>query len=88
MGLEEYRDQPPLLSEPVDVPIPLVPGKSDWQICPALGDLDGDGRPDWLVGGGKGRMRFHRNLGTASRPEFAPPVWFDELCPDGRIPTG
>ncbi len=33
-------------------------------------------------------MQFHRNVGTAIRPEFAPPVWFDELCPNGRIPTG
>jgi hypothetical protein len=59
-----------------------------WGIYPALGDLDGDGRVDLLVGGDKGRMQFHRNVGTASCPEFAPPVWFDELCPNGRIPTG
>jgi hypothetical protein len=80
--------EPPPLAEPFEVPVPLVPVESNWRIFPALGDLDDDGRPDLLVGGGKGRMRFHRNIGTSSRPEFAPPVWFDELCPNGRIPTG
>jgi hypothetical protein len=80
--------EPPPLAEPFEVPVPLVPVESNWRIFPAIGDLDCDGRPDLLVGGGKGRMRFHRNIGTSSRPEFAPPVWFDELCPNGRIPTG
>ena len=80
--------EPPPLAEPFEVPVPLVPVESNWRIFPAIGDLDCDGRPDLLVGGAKGRMRFHRNIGTSSRPEFAPPVWFDELCPNGRIPTG
>ena len=76
------------LDEPMEVPVPLVPTETDWGIYPAVGNLDGDGRTDILVGGGKGRLQFHRNVGTAARPEFAPPVWFDELCPNGRIPTG
>ena len=80
--------EPPPLAEPFEVTVPLVPVESNWRIFPAIGDLDCDGRPDLLVGGAKGRMRFHRNIGTSSRPEFAPPVWFDELCPNGRIPTG
>ncbi len=86
--LAKDHPEPPPLAEPVEVPVPLVPGESDWRIFPALGDLKGDGRPDLLVGGGKGRMRFHRNIGTSSRPEFAPPVCFDALCPNGRIPFG
>jgi hypothetical protein len=37
-----------------------------------------------MVGSRLGQMRFHRGIGSG----FAPPVWFHELCPDGRIPTG
>jgi hypothetical protein len=86
--MARYHPEPAPLAEPVEVPVPLVAHESYWGIFPALGDLDDDGRPDLLVGGGKGRMRFHRNVGASSRPAFAPPVWFDELCPNGRIPTG
>jgi len=80
--------EPLPLDEPIEVRVPLVPLETNWEIHPAIGDLDGDGRADLLVGSGKGRMQYHRNVGTAARPEFAPPVWFDELCPNGRIPTG
>jgi hypothetical protein len=75
------------LDDPFDVP---VVHERAWGVYPALGDLDGDGRADLLVGDNKGRMQFYRNVnvGTAVRAEFAPPVWFDDLCPNGRIPTG
>jgi hypothetical protein len=82
------RLDPPPLSDPFDVLI--APGASgpNEPVYPALGDIDGDGRADLLMGDRKGRMRFSRNIGTATRPEFAAPIGFDALCPDGRIPTG
>ncbi len=37
---------------------------------PALGDLDGDGDLDLLVGEASGEVNFFRNEGTASQPRF------------------
>jgi FG-GAP repeat len=59
----------------------------DFLVFPAVGDLDGDGRKDLLVGQQKdGRLRVFRNVGTDARPVFGKPAWFDETVPDGRIP--
>ena len=74
-------------------PVPIrVDGRvlelPDRLAAPALGDFDADGRRDLLVGQHSGRMRVLRNLGTDDRPRFADPVWFDEILPEGRIPTG
>jgi hypothetical protein len=74
----------PPLGEPFEVPIPPFTDKYSWAFFPAIGDLDGDGQFDLMVGSRLGQMRVHRGKGAG----FAPPVWFHELCPDGRIPTG
>ena len=74
--------------EALELPVRLVPRETGWGIYPATGDLDGDGRADLPIGGSNGRMQFRRNISTTERPAFAPPVWFDELCPNGRIPVG
>jgi len=79
---------PRLSDAPFEVVLPPVTGEHYWGLFPAFGDLDGDGRPDVMVGTATGRLRFHRNIGTAARPEFDAPVWFDAKCPNGRIPTG
>ena len=60
----------------------------DYAAFPALGDLDGDGRPDLLLGGPQGLLKVYRNVGRAGRIRLAAPVRFGEFCDDERIPTG
>ena len=42
-------------------------------LCPAFGDVDGDGRTDLLCGISDGTLLYFRNLGD-TLPDFAPPV--------------
>ncbi len=61
---------------------------------PWVGDFDGDGKFDLLVGqharekSGEGHLRIYRNLGGKMGPRFAEPIWFDDQVPTGRIPHG
>lgn len=59
-------------------------------VSPFVGDLDGDGRPDLLLGvlGPRGRLLVYRNLGTKTAPRLGPPTWFDEAVPTGWVPAG
>ena len=60
----------------------------DYAAFPALGDLDGDGRPDLLLGDPHGFLKVYRNVGRPGWLRLAAPVPFGYFCDDERIPTG
>ena len=55
---------------------------------PFVGDIDGDGRQDLLLGSADGRLLVYRNVGTKVSPRLRAPQWFDDAVPTGRIPAG
>lgn len=58
-------------------------------LVPFVGDFDGDGRQDLLLGTrAKGRLLVYRNVGTNASPQLSGPQWFDDTVPTGRIPSG
>ncbi len=57
--------------------------------APFMGDYDGDGVRDLLVGEfSQGRLRIYRNLGTNSEPRFGGYEWFKDGAETGRVPSG
>ena len=58
-------------------------------LFPFVGDLDGDGRDEFLLGTpDSGRLKVFPILGSHGRRVLGAPSWFDEEVPDGRIPKG
>jgi FG-GAP repeat len=85
----DAADLAPPFAVTVDgVPIDLAGDAS----FPWVGDFDGDGKLDLLVGQhGReksidGHLRIYRNLGGKGEPRLAKPIWFDDQVPTGRIP--
>ena len=58
-------------------------------LFPFVGDLDGDGRDELLLGTpDSGRLKVFPILGSHGRRVLGAPSWFDEKVPDVRIPKG
>ncbi len=76
---------PPVRLEAAGKPIDTAVGHA----APFVGDFDGDGVRDLLVGQfGDGILWIYRNVGTNARPKLAAGVKFKNGNPDGRVPTG
>ena len=57
--------------------------------APFVGDFDGDGKHDLLVGQfGQGKLRIFRNLGSNKNPKFEDFTWFQASDGDGKVPSG
>ena len=78
--------------------VPIDGADADWHSSPWVGDFDGDGKLDLLVGQGHGkfeggmwqggRLRIYRNLGGKAEPRLAEPIWFHDQVPTGTTPYG
>ena len=84
------------LAAPVAVSVGGVPidRADDSHSFPWVGDFDGDGKLDLLVGqGGRGQadgghLRIYRNQGGKAEPRLAEPIWFHDQVPTGLTPFG
>jgi hypothetical protein len=76
---------PPVRIEAAGKPIDTDVGHA----APFVGDFDGDGVQDLLVGQfGDGILWIFRNEGTNAKPKLAAGAKFKEGKEDGRVPTG
>ena len=67
--------------EPIDVEI--------GHAAPFVGDIDGDGSRELLVGQfGDGKLRIYRNLATSGPPRLGTFEWFQAGTGLGQVPEG
>jgi hypothetical protein len=76
-------------------PVPiLVDGKPldvgrQGHSAPFVGDFDGDGKRDLLVGQfDEGRLRVYRNTGSSRQPRFDRYTWFEAGGQVASVPVG
>jgi hypothetical protein len=76
---------PPLRLEAAGKPIDTAVGHA----APFVGDIDGDGVNDLLVGQfGEGILWIYKNVGSNAHPKLAAGVKFKGESKEGRVPTG
>jgi len=75
--------------------VPIDGPDDDRHSSPWVGDFDGDGKLDLLVGQGSrrgksegGHLRIYRNLDGKAEPRLAEPIWFHDQVPTGTTPLG
>jgi len=61
----------PRFAAPTKIECPV--GRFPSHPTPCVADLDGDGKPDLILGGAKLPILFCRNIGTAQNPRLGPP---------------
>lgn len=78
------------LAEPVRIEAAGEPIDTDvGHAAPYVGDFDGDGKRDLLVGQfGDGKLRIYRNVGTEKAPDYAEVSWFHTRGELVKVPTG
>lgn len=84
-------DEPTELSAPVLIHAggEAIDIKRVGHSAPFVGDIDGDGRRDLLVGEfHEGRLRIYRNMSTNTEPRFESFTHFQAGGEIGRVPTG
>ena len=79
----------------LEKPAKILAGKQPLDVqrsghaAPFVGDFDGDGLPDLLVGQfADGKLRIYRNVGTRQQPRFDGFEWFKAGGDFARVPVG